>query len=149
MKIYIDTNVYNRPFDDQTQPRIWLETLALGLILQLVESGEATLVNSSVLEFENSRNPFSLRREWMERCLSLATEYQYVNEAIQQRAEELEKNGVSAIDALHAAISETAHVDFFIACDDRLLKKGKQFKVKCMNAVDFVQQELFRFTEVA
>jgi len=142
VKIYIDTSVYNRPFDDQTQPRIWLETLALGLILQLVESGEATLVNSSVLEFENSRNPFPLRREWMERCLSLATEYQQVDEAIERRAEELEKRGISAIDALHIATAESANSDFFVACDDRLLKKVKQFKVKSINPVDFVQQEL-------
>ena len=142
MKIYIDTSVYNRPFDDQTQPRIWLETLALGLILQLVESREATLVNSSVLEFENSQNPFPLRREWMERCLSLATEYESVDEAIRDRAREYEKQGISAIDALHIATAESANVDFFIASDDRLLKKGKQFKVKSMNPVDFVQQEL-------
>ncbi len=142
MKLYIDTSVYNRPFDNQTQPRIWLETLALGLILQLVESGEATLVNSSVLEFENSRNPFPLRREWMERCLSLATEYERVDEAIRDRAQEYEKNGVSAIDALHIASAESANVDFFIACDDRLLKKRRQFKVKSINPVDFVQQEL-------
>jgi len=33
-------------------------------------------------------------------------------------------------------------MDFFIACDDRLLKKGKQFKVRSMNPVDFVQKEL-------
>lgn len=142
MKIYIDTSVYNRPFDDQTQPRIWLETLALGLILQLVESGEATLVNSSVLEFENSRNPFPLRREWMERCLGLSTEYQRVDESIQKQAEELAKHGVSAVDALHIATAEFANVDFFIACDDRLLKKEKQFKVKSINPVDFVQQKL-------
>jgi len=142
VKLYIDTSVYNRPFDDQTQPRIWLETLALGLILQLVESGEATLVNSSVLEFENSRNPFPLRHEWVERCLSLATEYERVDEAIRDRAQEYEKQGVSAIDALHIASAESANVDFFIACDDRLLKKAKQFKVKSMNPVDFVQQEL-------
>ena len=142
MKLYIDTSVYNRPFDDQTQPRIWLETLALGLILQLVESGEATLVNSSVLEFENSRNPFPLRREWMERCLSLATEYQRVDESLQKRAEELEKHGISAIDALHIATAEFANVDFFIACDDRLLKKENLFKVKSVNPVDFVQKEL-------
>ena len=75
MKIYLDTSVYNRPFDDQTQPRIWLETLALALILQLVEAGEATLVNSSVLEFENSKNPFSLRQDWMARWLQQATAY--------------------------------------------------------------------------
>ena len=142
MKLYIDTSVYNRPFDDQTQPRIWLETLALGLILQLVESGDATLVNSSVLEFENNHNPFSLRREWMERCLGLATEYQRLDEAVQKRAEELEKHGVSAIDALHVATAESANADFFITCDDRLLKKVKQFKVKSINPVDFVQKEL-------
>ena len=142
MKIYLDTSVYNRPFDDQIQPRIWLETLALGLILQLVESGEAILVNSSALEFENSRNPFSLRREWMERCLSLATEYQRVDDSIRDRAQGFEKQGISAIDALHVAIAESVTAEFFIACDDRLLKKGKQFKVKSINPVDFVQKEL-------
>ena len=142
MKLYIDTSVYNRPFDDQTQPRIWLETLSLGLILQLVQSGEATLVSSSVLEFENSRNPLPLRREWMERCLSLATEYERIDEAIRDRAREFEKQGVPAIDALHVATAESANVDIFLACDDRLLKKGKQFKVKLMNPVDFVQKEL-------
>jgi len=46
VRVYLDTSVYNRPFDDQTQPRIWLETLALVLILQMIEAGEtvATLV---------------------------------------------------------------------------------------------------------
>jgi hypothetical protein len=33
-------------------------------------------------------------------------------------------------------------VDFFIACDDRLLKKENLFKVKSVNPVDFVQKEL-------
>ncbi len=97
MKIYLDTSVYNRPFDDQTQPRIWLETLALALILQLVEAGEVTLVNSSVLEFENSRNPFSLRQDWMARCLEQATAYQRVNDLNSRRAEALEKHGIRAV----------------------------------------------------
>ena len=141
MKLYLDTSVYNRPFDDQTQPRIWLETLSLALILQLIETGEATLVNSSMLEFENSRNPFALRREWMEHCLTLATEYQQVDESSRERAEELEKLGISAIDALHIACAESSNADYFIACDDRLLKKEKQFKVKSANPVDFIQKE--------
>jgi hypothetical protein len=42
MKVYVDTNVYNRPFDEQTQPRIWLETLAFSVILQMVEAGNVT-----------------------------------------------------------------------------------------------------------
>ena len=74
--------------------------------------------------------------------MSLASEYQNVGEPIRKRAEELEKSGISAIDALHVAIAESANVDYFIACDDRLLKKGKRFKVKSINPVDFVQKAI-------
>jgi predicted nucleic acid-binding protein len=140
VKIYLDTSVYNRPFDDQTQPRIWMETLALALVLQLVEAGEATLVNSSVLEFENSRNPISLRHDWMARCLEQSTEYQLVDESIRERSESLEKRGLKAIDALHVACAESAGVDYFLTCDDRLLKKQKHVSVPSMNPLDFVQR---------
>lgn len=140
MKIYLDTSVYNRPFDDQTQPRIWLETLSLALILQFVESGEAVLVNSSVLEFENSRNPFALRQDWVNRCLRLSTEYQTVNESIRKRAEYLERLGLKAFDALHVACAEAAQANYFLTCDDRLISKGKHLKVRPLNPVEFVQK---------
>jgi len=140
VKIYLDTSVYNRPFDDQTQPRIWLETLALALILQLVEAGEAILINSSVLEFENSRNPFSLRQDWMARCLAQATAYQRADETTRQRAEALEKHSLRAIDSLHVACAESAGADYFLTCDDRLLKKQKHIIVSSMNPLDFVQK---------
>jgi predicted nucleic acid-binding protein len=140
VKLYLDTSVYNRPFDDQTQPRIWLETLALALILQLVESGEATLVNSSVLEFENTRNPLAIRKDWMARCLEQAKVYQVVDLSIRARAELLEKNGIKAIDALHVSSAEAAGADYFLTCDDRLLKKHRMLTVKSMNPVDFVQK---------
>jgi predicted nucleic acid-binding protein len=140
MKLYLDTSVYNRPFDDQTQPRIWLETLSLALILQWVEAGQADLVNSVVLEFENTRNPLVLRQEWMSRCLQQANLYQPVDLSIRERAEFLEKHGVKAIDALHAASAEAAQCDYFLTCDDRLLKKHKLLIVKSMNPVDFVQK---------
>ena len=140
MRIYIDTSVYNRPFDDQTQPRIWLETLALALILQLVEVGDTLLVNSSVLEFENSRNPFSLRQEWVARCLEQAKEYQSVDETIRRRAEVLESHGLRAIDSLHVACAEANGADYFLTCDDRLLKKQKYFNVSSLNPLDFVQE---------
>lgn len=62
MRVYLDTGVYNRPFDDQTQPRIWLEALAFSIILQMVESGDLELITSTVLAYETGRNPFSQRR---------------------------------------------------------------------------------------
>lgn len=63
-KVYLDTSVYNRPFDDQKQARIWLETLAFSIILQLIENHDIQLITSSVLAYETSRNPFQQRREW-------------------------------------------------------------------------------------
>jgi hypothetical protein len=72
-RVYLDTSVYNRPFDDQTQPKVFLETQAVILILQMVEAKLIELVSSSVLEYENSRNPFIVNQQSMERYLQIAT----------------------------------------------------------------------------
>jgi predicted nucleic acid-binding protein len=121
--IYLDTSVYNRPFDDQTQPRIWLETLAFSVILQMIESNVATLITSSVVDYENSRNPHQLRRAWVNKVTALAVDRQLVNEEIRQRADTLERDGLKPIDALHVACAEIARADYFVTCDDRLLNR--------------------------
>ena len=137
-RIYLDTSVYNRPFDDQTQPRIWLETLAFAMILQMVESGALELVGSSVLGYENSRNPFLLRREWVSRCLKLASHHQVVDEGIERRAQELEQQGLKAIDALHVACAEAAGAAYFLTCDDRVVRRYRDKKLQVLNPVNFV-----------
>ena len=55
MFIYLDTCCLNRPYDDQSQPRIQLEAGAVLAILQRITSGEVQLANSSVLQFEIHR----------------------------------------------------------------------------------------------
>lgn len=129
--------MYNRPFDDQTQPRIWLEALALVVILQMVKAGEVELVSSSVLEYENNRNPFPLRKRWVDRCLGLADYFQKVDEDIRKRAQELEKEGLRAIDALHVACAEVAGSEYFLTCDDRVIHRYKR-GVQALSPVDFV-----------
>jgi hypothetical protein len=39
-RVYLDNCVYNRPFDDQSQRRIFLETMAFITLLELVEKGK-------------------------------------------------------------------------------------------------------------
>ena len=138
MKVYLDTSVYNRPFDDQTQPRIWLETLAFAVILQMVETGSLELVTSSVLEYENNRNPFRLRRNWVARCSGLASVHHEVDEDIKGRAEELEQQGLKAVDALHVACAEAAGSEYFLTCDDQLVRRYRGEKLRVLNPVDFV-----------
>lgn len=137
-KIYLDTSIYNRPFDDQTQPKIFLESQAVAIILQMVETKLVELVSSSVLEYENSRNPFPVKQEAMNRYLQMAQSRQEVNEAIRQRAEQLEHNGVKAVDALHIACAETAESNYLITCDKRLINRCSALTMKVMNPVDFM-----------
>ena len=71
-RVYLDTSAYNRPFDDQTQPKIFLESQAVIIILQMIEAKKVESISSSVLEYENSRNPHPIKQEAMNRYLQLA-----------------------------------------------------------------------------
>ena len=73
LRLYLDNSVFNRPYDDQRQPRIWLETLCFVLILQMVEKGEAELIRSTFHVLENNESRAVERREWVEACLNLAS----------------------------------------------------------------------------
>ena len=137
-KVYLDTSAYNRPFDDQTQPKIFLESQAVVIILQMVETRMVNLVSSSVLEYENSRNPYPLKQEAMNRYLQMAEARQMVDEAIRQRSEELGHNGLKAVDALHVACAEMLRSDYFITCDKRLINRCAGLVLKVVNPVDFV-----------
>ena len=141
-RLYLDTSVYNRPFDDLSQPRIWLEALAFAVILQMLELGGVELVSSEVLEFENSRNPFPHRKAWVSFYLSLAKGYQELNEAIRRRARSLESEGLKPLDALHLACAEEAKVEYFITCDDRIIRKYQGEVLKAVNPVNFVMSEV-------
>lgn len=133
----MDTSVYNRPFDDQTQARISLETQALRVLLRLVEVEAVELVSSSILDYENSQNPFPLRRRWVEQRLQLAKSYQEVDETILGRARQLEQQGLGTIDALHVACAEAAGSDYFLTCDDRLIRRY-QGVLQAINPMNFV-----------
>lgn len=123
MLLYLDNSVLNRPFDDQRQPRIWLETLSFSLVLTLIETGEARLIRSPIHDLENSRNPFALRRQWVEKCLRLAEARVALDEPVKSRALALERAGLKALDALHFACAEAAGAERFLTCDDRLIRR--------------------------
>jgi predicted nucleic acid-binding protein len=137
-RIYLDTSTYNRPFDDQTQPKIFLETQAVAIIFQMIKAQTTELVSSSVLEYENSRNPDQVKQRAMDQYLKMARSRWEVDEAIRQRGQQLEHNGLKAIDALHVACAEAASSDYFITCDQRLINRSSNLAMKVINPVDFV-----------
>ncbi|ODH00351.1 PIN domain-containing protein [Nostoc sp. KVJ20] len=137
-RVYLDTSIYNRPFDDQTQPKVFLETQAVILTLQMVEAKLIELVSSSVLEYENSRNPFPVNQQSMEQYLQIATLRVLLDENIRVRAKQLEQQGIKAIDALHVACAEASQSDYFITCDKRLINRCQSLTFKAINPTDFI-----------
>ena len=63
MRIYLDNCTLNRPFDEQTQIRIKLETEAKLFIQDKIKENKIEIVWSYILDAENDVNPFKERRE--------------------------------------------------------------------------------------
>lgn len=139
MKIYLDNSALNRPFDDQTIPVIRLEADAVLLIFNLIDKGRITLVNSSVVEYENAQNPFPYRKVWITLFLSKAARHQTVNQKTKHAAQRIAKLTIRPIDALHLACAEQAQVDCFITCDRAIIKKYRG-QIKVINPIDLVTE---------
>ena len=125
MRIYLDTCCLQRPLDDQTQPRIRVETEAVFAILASVQAGDVTLLTSEALEFEISRIPDDQRRREATAILTLAGERLILSEASEHLADSFAKTGLSAMDALHVALAVTAGANYFVTTDDKLLRRAK------------------------
>lgn len=63
-------------------------------------------------------------------------------------AGKIERLSITGIDALHIACAEIAKADFFVTCDDILMKKGKNNKeninVRIIGLTEFITQEVFK-----
>ena len=140
--VYLDMNVYNRPFDDQNQWRIKLESLATQIIFQLAQEQEIELVWSFVLEYENSLNPFPERCNEIKLLSQIAQQTIEPSKTILQRSETLKEAGIKNMDAIHLACAEIFECHFFITCDDKLFKKAKSLnlKIDVCNPIDFIQK---------
>lgn len=141
-KIYLDTNIYNRPFDDQSQVRIRLETIAIFAILQSIKNGEYSLLWSFMIDYENSLNPHDDIREEIEMLSSLANEIISPDEFILNKAKEYESAGIKPRDAIHLACALKGGAEYFLTCDYKLIKKASEIKInfKVINPLRFVEE---------
>lgn len=62
LRIYLDMCCYNRPYDDQSQLKITMETQSKLYIQTLIKEKKLNLITSYMLRYECSNNPFEMRR---------------------------------------------------------------------------------------
>lgn len=125
LRIYLDNCCYNRPYDDQSQIRISLETQAKLYIQNLIKDRQIELVTSYMLEYENGKNKLGKRKQVIAEFMESNESY-YVgierDSDVAKIAEPIMQTGVKEKDAFHVACAILSKCDYFITTDDRLLK---------------------------
>jgi len=147
MRVYLDTCCLNRPFDDQSQLRIRLESEAILFILARFAKPEWQWISSRVLLTEIGRNPDPDRRSQVQILAGLADETVEISPQIANRAQDLEQLGFHGFDALHIACAESSESDILLTTDDRMLRLSKRLTaglfVELENPLEWMQSDEF------
>ena len=120
-RVYCDACCLNRPFDDQSQARIRLETEATEHLLRAVEAGLLFWVASDALFYEIRKCPEESRRTAVLALCARAAERVASDEAAMQRASALRLHGLRDLDALHLACAERGGVEVLVTTDDAFI----------------------------
>ncbi len=140
MKIYLDMCCYNRPYDDQSQIKIALETQSKLYIQHLIKDKKLELITSYMLRYECGCNPFEMRRNTILDFIHKNT-FAYVGGEhkimIEAKAAEIMQTGVKFKDACHVASAIYAGCEYFLSTDKRLLKYATN-EIKMVTPIEFV-----------
>ena len=141
MRIYLDNWCFNRPFDDQSQIRIRLESEAKLRIQDDILEGKFELVWSYILDAENSANPFEERKmaiwDWRKYGRVVVTE----EPTILEKAKSLNKLGLRSKDALHISCAISAGCRYFLTTDDQVLSRGASIQgLAVTDPISFIRE---------
>ena len=139
IRVYIDNCAYNRPFDDQTQIRIALETEAKRHIQRLILEKTIDLVYSYVNRFENDKNPDFANRKAINEFFKNAVSYidHSHSRNIEERVPAIKQSGIKTADAFHISCAIEGGCACLITTDKPLLRY-RDDKITICNPVQFI-----------
>jgi hypothetical protein len=136
-KIYLDVCSLNRPFDDQTQMKIRLETEAKLFIQAGIRDNKYSLVWSYMLDYENDKNPYEDKRRTISPWKNISKDYCTSSDDVLNRAKEIMKLDIKGNDALHIACAIEKKCSYFITTDNKLTNKNVD-GIVIINPINFV-----------
>ena len=141
IKVYLDNCCYNRPYDNQSQVRISLETQAKLQIQSMIRNKTIDLASSYVLMYENSKNPYEIRKNtihsFVKENVTTYIDVDFADE-IKVLADEVIATGIKTADAYHVACAILSDSNYFVTTDDRLLKY-KTDKLIIADPIQFIK----------
>jgi predicted nucleic acid-binding protein len=146
MKVYTDSCIFGRQNDDQTQPDIQKDTLAIVAIFKICRIDGHAIIGSNVVESEIMQNPDSEDR--LENLAYFANTVKPENilnltAANFGRARELIADGLRNGDAYHLAVAESCGADVVLTVDKDFIKiatNKKLSKVRVLNPSTFLKE---------
>jgi predicted nucleic acid-binding protein len=136
-RLYLDNCSFNRPYDDQTILKNYLEAEAKTFIQREILQETFELAWSYMMDYEISFNPFSDRKnqilKWKEKAKIDVDE----SDKIIIMANDIMKKNIKSKDALHLACAIEAECKYFITTDRRILNKLVD-KIIIINPLNFV-----------
>ncbi len=142
MKVYLDNCTFNRPYDDQVDNIIYLESEAKLFIQEMIKQGEIELIWSYMLTYENSHNPDPDIREKIENWSELAVATIIESSDIISLGSHIVKLGIKSKDALHIACAIEGQADIFVTTDKGILKKRDRIaNLKIVNPLEYLLWE--------
>lgn len=141
MRIYLDNCCFNRPFDDQSQLRIRLESEAKLKIQDDIKEGVFQLIWSYILQSENEANPYDERQ----RVVRVWKKYAIIDiseaPSILEKGAKLMQMGLRSKDALHIACAIEAECERFLTTDDKILNKNSSImELTITDPIGFIRE---------
>lgn len=141
--IYLDYNCFQRGFDDLTQTRIKIEAIVCQEIFTQAEKDKVTLIWSFMHQDETLLCPFPQRKYAVLNMANLCQVKVPPKIEIVELAKSFQQQTkLSSKDAIHVAVAEHIKADFFITCDDNLIKQAVKLSLQTViiNPIDYIRK---------
>ncbi len=138
--LYLDYNCFQRGFDDLTQTRIKMESIACQEIFTQAERNKVTLIWSFMHQDETLLCPFPQRKYAVLNMANICQVKIPPKIEIVELAKSLrQQTKLSSKDAIHVA-AEHIKADFFLTCDDNLMKQALKLNLRTViiNPIDYI-----------
>lgn len=145
LRVYLDSNVWSRAFDEQLQAGVKEEAEAFLRILEgAYYQRKYKIVGSAILDDEVEQIEEKEKRLAVKAIAEIFAA-EKIDKFSKSLQEEIKALGLKDKDAMHLAFA-IGNSDYFITCDDEILNKGekieKRYRIKVVNPVEFVREVL-------
>jgi len=135
----LDNCSFNRPYDDQSLLKNYLEAEAKTYIQKEILQNNFELVWSYVMDYEISFNPFFDRRNQILKWKEIAVVDISESEKIIAAANDINNKNVKPKDSLHIACAIEAKCDYFITTDNKILNKIIE-NIVIIDPINFIRE---------